>query len=200
MYEFLRGIVIEKKPTHIVLDVNGVGYFMTISLSSFSLLPEAGEKGTVYTHLVVREDDMQVYGFHDTEERVMFRLLLSISGVGPRLAITILSGIGAEKLVSAIAAGDVVTLTGISGVGKKTAERLIVELKEKVGKLSPAMSYDSTGSKPAASVLIVDDALAALISLGYKRGVAEKAVKTAYDAGASDSVEGLVRDALGYMR
>ncbi|MCK4834905.1 MAG: Holliday junction branch migration protein RuvA [Gammaproteobacteria bacterium] len=163
----LTGTLLEKQPPAILIDVQGVGYELEASMSTFYNLPECGEIITLHTHMVVREDAQLLYGFFSPSERLMFRTLIKISGVGPKLALTILSGMSAEDFSRCILEGDSKALTQLPGVGKKTAERLVVELKDRIEK-------DDSIKLPGAPVKIekqanpVNDAVSALISLGYK--------------------------------
>lgn len=176
MYDFIRGILVKKLPTEAVLDVQGVGYALKISLSSSEKLADEGQEVTLKTYLHVREDILQLYGFINDEEREIFKGLISISGVGPKLAQTILSGLSAEKLVQAIRLGDEAALNKISGVGKKTAQRLIVELKDKLGTLEVEIAELESDQVTISSDGIEREALMALMSLGYSRQKAETAI------------------------
>lgn len=172
----LQGILLEKQPPSILLDVQGVGYELEASMSTFYHLPECGEKLVLHTHLVVREDAQLLYGFYSLSERVMFRNLIRISGVGPKLALTILSGISAEEFTRCIMEGDSKALTRLPGVGKKTAERLVIELKDRLEKDTP---IKLPGSAPLfeKQASPVNDAVSALISLGYKAQQASQMVR-----------------------
>jgi Holliday junction DNA helicase RuvA len=187
----LAGSLAHKSPEHLVLDVGGVGYQVFVSLNSFYRLPETGERVQLLIHTHVREDAMQLYGFVDREEKELFTLLLGVSGIGPRLALNILSGTPSQELEEAIEAGDLVRLVAIPGVGKKTAERLIVELRDKV-KLVKAARGAENGRRATG---LEAEAVSALVNLGYRRTEAERAVKTACAAGASD-LEAVIRTAL----
>lgn len=175
----LNGTLLEKQPPSILIDVHGVGYELEASMSTFYQLPECGETITLHTHLVVREDAQLLYGFHSLSERQMFRNLIKISGVGPKLALTILSGMSAEDFSRCIMEGDSKALTRLPGVGKKTAERLVIELKDRLEK------DDSIRLPEAASSAVkierqanpVNDAVSALISLGYKAQQASQMVR-----------------------
>jgi Holliday junction DNA helicase RuvA len=198
MIDFLRGKLVEALPTQITVDVAGVGYAVLIPLSSFDKLPARGGDITILTHLSIREDAHVLYGFMTAAERDMFRLLINtVSGIGPKIALNILSGVNIAALRSAVAVGDVKTLSQISGVGKKTAERIVVELKDKIGK---AATLDiGPGARPAltAGDQKFSDAVAALIALGFKQPEAHDAVRGAQALlGADAGVEQLVRAAL----
>lgn len=171
MIALLRGTVFSKSPDRVVIDAGGVGYLVHISLSTFEQIPDAGEETLLHTHLHVREDALQLYGFATPDERDYFLTLNGVSGVGPKLALAILSGAKTSELRRAIEFEDVAFLSRLPGLGKKTASKIILELK---GKL-PA-TIDSGG--PAAPVSSVfDDALSALLNLGYKRAEAEAALR-----------------------
>ena len=181
----LRGKLIEKEPARVVVDVNGVGYEVSIPLTTFTSMPESGAEVSVdiYTH--VREDVIALYGFSSRQERV-FERLISISGIGPRLAITILSGGSVEGLVGAIRRGDLARLTAIPGVGKKTAERIVVELKDKLKDMTEEVV------KPSVEV----DVVSALENLGYPRAMIEAAVRRAVDGDTEAGFEVLFKRTL----
>jgi Holliday junction DNA helicase RuvA len=197
MISYLNGTVAEKQPTRVVLDVAGVGYEALIPLSSYDRLPAAGEPCHLLTHMHVREDAHILFGFMTDGERRMFSLLLSASGVGPKLALSALSGLSVRDLKSAIVGGDIKRLSSISGIGRKLAERIVVDLKDKI---SDAEALEATAGAetltPAGSK--TRDALLALIALGYKQEAARKMLQNSLGAqGAGDlSVEEIVRKAL----
>jgi Holliday junction DNA helicase RuvA len=198
MITFLRGKLIEALPTQITVEVGGIGYAVLIPLSSFDKLPARGNDITILTHLSIREDAHVLYGFMSAAERDMFRLLVNaVSGIGPKTALNILSGINITSLRSAVAMGDVKSLSQISGVGKKTAERIVVELKDKLGK---AIALEpGAGGRAALSAddQKFNDAVAALAALGFKLVEAHEAVRGAQALlGAEAAVEQLVRAAL----
>jgi len=200
MYDFLAGKIVRKDPTRLVLEVNGVGYDLAIPLSTFHALGAAGESVRIWTHLVVREDSHQLFGFKAEEERMVFRLLLSVTGIGPKMSLAILSGIGTNELRKAIIDGSIPTLTAVSGIGRKTAERLIVELREKILLLEPRASAPASGRKDHNEQL-VEDSLEALVSLGYRRPEAKQAVQKvlAEKETISLSLEDLIRASLKYI-
>ncbi len=170
----LTGILVEKNPPQILLDVQGVGYEIDVPMSTFYNLPAIGEKVALHTQLIVREDAHQLYGFTSHDERSAFRQLLKISGVGPKLALTILSGMSVAELSHVVAAQEVGRLTKIPGIGKKTAERLLLELRDKLpGATAAALLSSGTESGPA----ICKDVLDALLALGYNEREASWAVK-----------------------
>ena len=191
MIAFVRGILTEKKPTHIVVDVQGVGFQLFIPLSSFKAMGEVGESVHVLTYLHAREDALQLYGFATEEERDLFLMLISVSGVGPRLAQGILSGITVDAFRRAVQHQDIASLTSAPGVGKKTAERLILELREKIGYLAEERGIPATPVSPGA-----EEAVLALMSLGSKRSGAVQAVQRDLQGDASLSAEETVRQAL----
>lgn len=195
----LSGEIISKKPPQILIDVNGVGYEVEAPMTTFYELPDAGNKVVLLTHMVVREDAQLLYGFATESERMMFRLLIRINGVGPKLGITILSGISSLELSRCVAENDVSTLVRLPGVGKKTAERLIIELKDRLKDLGPVKT-ESTSAEKHISHLIespVDDAISALIALGYKPQEAGRMVKNV--ATENLSSEDVIRLALQSM-
>lgn len=198
MITFLRGKLVDTLPTQITVDVGGLGYELLIPLSSFDKLPQSGGDITILTHLAIREDAHVLYGFMTAAERDMFRLLIhAVSGIGPKTALNILSGISIGALRSAVAMGDVKSLSQISGVGKKTAERIVVELKDKLSK--SAVLDAGSGMRIALSPddQKFNDAIAALTALGFKQPDAHDSVRAAQALlGAEASVEQLVRAAL----
>jgi Holliday junction DNA helicase RuvA len=198
MYEFIEGAIIEKTPTRVVLKDGGVGYLLLISVTTFSDLPNLGEVISLKTHFVVREDVQQLFGFSTDEERNLFRLLISVSGIGPKLGLTVLSGMSISELKRAIVTGSIATLTSISGIGKKTAERLVVELKEKLVLDEFDVKQDNQASITVEDQ-VFEDSLQALMSLGYRKAQAksalEKVLKTE-DEASKYAVEDLIRASL----
>lgn len=189
----LRGRLVSKTPGELVLDVGGVGYLVQIPVSTFYRLGEPGSEASLLTYTHVREDTLALFGFLTGEEQELFELLIGVASVGPRLAINILSGIEAPELVEALRAGDVARLTRIPGVGKKTAERLILELKDKAQKLALAAPAAAAVTPHAAPE---QDLVSALANLGYSRGEAQKGVERALQDGAGGRFEDLLRRAL----
>ena len=187
----LRGRLADKRPNQILVDVGGVGYLVQVPLSTFAALGELHTEVILLIHTHVREDALALYGFLSSRERHFFELLLSASGVGPALALKILSGMNVEELVPAIRGGDLARLTRIPGVGRKTAERIVVELKDKLeaAAVEPEM-------KPASPAGAEADVVSALVNLGYDRRAAEKVVEGARRDGASGNFEKLLRAAL----
>ncbi len=199
MIAYLRGQILSKAPNAVVLDCNGVGYELAISVATYTELRDLGAEARLHVHTHVREDALLLFGFAEAAEKRLFEKLLTISGIGPKLAITVLSGISAERLVGAIRSGDHATLTKIPGIGKKTAERVVLELKDKLDDMAGVLTPqpDAPPSLGAAA----DDVLSALINLGYPRAVAQKAVEAAAkDASVSGDFERLFRAAMGVMR
>jgi Holliday junction DNA helicase RuvA len=197
MITFLEGIIEDKQPTHVVLNVGGVGYEVIISLSSYDRLPGFGEKVRLLTHDHIREDAHQLFGFMTADERRVFILLLGVSGIGPKIALSALSGMTVRELKVAIKDGDVKRLSAISGIGKKTAERMIVELRDKFGD-GEILAAGAGGSPELESDITLRDAVLALISLGYKRAEAQELVIRVvrqHSMVAAD-VEAIVRKAL----
>jgi Holliday junction DNA helicase RuvA len=197
MITFLEGTLVEALPTHVVIGVHGVGYHVFIPLSSYDKLPQPGAALKILTHLQVREDAHVLYGFMSAAERDLFRLLVNhVSGIGPKTALDVLSGMSVTHFKAAVVNGDAGLLAKTKGIGKKTAERIIVELKDKVG-VAAAWEAASAAHAPTPAEIQVNDAVLALISLGYKQVDAHKAVKQASDkAGGALTVEELVRQAL----
>jgi Holliday junction DNA helicase RuvA len=196
MIAHLRGKLIYKQPGQAIVEAAGVGYDVTISVPTFTALPSVGAEAALHIHTVVREDLIALFGFMDREEKRLFERLITVSGVGPKLAITILSGLSAERTVQAIRGQDHAQLTRIPGVGKKLAERLVVELKDKLDDFAVAPA-PSAVQGPAA-----EDVLSALVNLGYQRQAAEKAIQqvAAKDAALGADFDGLFRGALKVIR
>lgn len=192
MIHHLHGTLVESLPTQIVVDVGGVGYHVLIPLSSYDKLPAAGSQIKILTHLAVREDAHILYGFMTSAERDLFRLLVNhVSGIGPKTALDVLSGTSVTSFKASVVAGDTAALSRVKGIGKKTAERIVVELKDKVG-IAAAWEAASASHAPSAEEAKINDAVLALIALGYKQVDAHKAVKTASakhpDAGTGELV------------
>ena len=199
MIAFLRGRLFSKSPNRAIVECGGVGYDATISVATFTSLPPEGAEARLHIYTHVREDALALFGFAEPNEKRMFEKLLTISGIGPKLAITVLSGIDTSRLVNAIRAGDHATLTRIPGIGKKTAERVVLELKDKMEDMAVAAPAGAAASTygPAG-----DDALSAMVNLGYARPVAQKAIETALakDPGAAKDFEVLFRAAMAAIR
>jgi holliday junction DNA helicase RuvA len=196
MISFLDGELVEVLPTQVIISVQGVGYLVQIPLSSFDRLPQAGARVRLLTHFVVREDAHLLFGFVTAPERDLFRLLLQhVSGVGPKLALAVLSGMSVNQFKSAVVNRDIDCLARLKGVGKKTAERIILELRDKLG---VAAAWEVTAAGRDDQQTRMNDAVLALISLGFKQVEAQKAVREVLAAKASDAAdtEELVRQAL----
>ncbi len=196
MIASLRGTLISKSATELVVDVNGVGYGVSIPLSTYEKIGDLNSPLTLLTYLHVREDAMQLYGFFTEEERSLFKLLISVSGVGPRMAQTVLSGISTNDFINHIREGNHFALTRIPGIGKKIAERLVVELREKISKVDTSSSLPPASTPAQTSIR--SEALLALVSLGYNRAVAEKALRAAIQEtnGKDSTIEGLIKASL----
>ncbi|EOD79720.1 Holliday junction DNA helicase RuvA [Grimontia indica] len=204
----LRGILLEKQPPEILLEVNGVGYEVSMPMSCFYELPEVGEEAIIYTHFVVREDAQLLYGFNTTIERALFREVIKANGVGPKLGLAILSGMTATQFVDSVEREDVSTLVKIPGVGKKTAERLVIEMRDRLKNWHAFDLFtphaDAAARRAASNETVVaasndpkDEAISALIALGYKAAQAEKVVKQVAVDGMKS--EAIIRDALRSM-
>lgn len=200
MIAYLEGKLIEKNPTHLILDVAGVGYSVNIPVSSYANVGEVGETVKVLTYQYVREDELKLFGFSTKPEKDLFELLISVNGVGPKVALGILSSISVEDFQRSILEEDLDVLTHISGVGKKIAQRLIVELKEKLTKVDLRVEKE-IGIKERISVSVEGEAVLALVSLGYNKFDAKKAVeKVASESKESLPIEELIKSALKYAK
>ena len=202
MIAHLSGTLLSKQATSVILDVGGVGYEVTIPVSTFYDLEEPGSQVQlrIYTH--VKEDALQLYGFKTARERELFMRLISVSGIGPKLGITLLSGMSADEMIASIRTNNLARLTLIPGIGRKTAERLVMELRDKVAALSSPELEEELGARTAAGAPLPtedsmrSDVLSALLNLGYQRSAAEKAVTAALDEGGEISVELILRRSL----
>ena len=194
MIAHLRGKLLSKHPNQAIVETGGVGYDVTISVPTFSDLPGLGGDVALHIHTHVREDQIALYGFLRPAEKQLFEKLITVSGIGPKLAITILSGMAADEMVGAIRGNDVARLTHIPGIGKKTAERMVLELRDKL----PAVGAGEVAAVPPLSA-IEEDVLSALVNLGYQRPAAEKAVAASMKSGKSGSFEIMFREALGAL-
>lgn len=192
----LRGLLAWKQPPYLMIDANGVGYELEASLTTFQTLPEIGAEVTLHTHLAVREDAHALYGFASTAERSLFRSLIRVAGVGPRLALLILSGMSVELFGRCVREGDTASLVRLPGIGKKTAERLIIEMRDRIDELGlQAVATASPGdpiAPPATTPL--DDAISALVALGYKLPEASRMVQAIEPKGMTS--EAIIRQAL----
>jgi holliday junction DNA helicase RuvA len=194
MIAHLRGKLLAKHPNQAIVETGGVGYDVTISVPTFSDLPGIGGEVTLHIHTHVREDLIALYGFLRPAEKRLFEKLITVSGIGPKLAITILSGMAADEMVSAIRGNDIARLTRIPGIGKKTAERMVLELRDKL----PAEGVAESRVTPAMSAL-EEDVLSALTNLGYQRAAAERALATVEKNGKGSSFEVMFRQTLGVL-
>ncbi len=203
----LRGLLVEKQAPEIVIECQGVGYEVTLPMTSFYHLPAIGQEVIIYTHFAVREDAQLLYGFANQTERKLFRLLIKVNGVGPKLALAILSNMSANQFVHCVNLDDVTTIVKIPGVGKKTAERLLIEMRDKLKDwgldietpVTDSVEFELVAGEVALTTVsnAKDDAITALVSLGYKQAQADKAVKAVYQQEMSS--EELIRDALKSM-
>lgn len=200
MIGFLSGKLLEKEANSVIVDVGGVGYEVSIPLSTFYEIGEVGSdvKLRIFTH--VREDAIQLFGFKTSRERDLYLKLISVQGIGAKSGITMLSGMSADEIIAAIRTDNLARLTSIPGVGKKTAERLVIELRDKVGELSSGSSSAAAGAGGGAAANsadeVFDDALSALVNLGYQRALAEKALQQSAKEGTEVTVQKLLRAAL----
>lgn len=196
----IRGIILEKQPPQLVVDVQGVGYEIDAPMGTFYQLPEVGKEVRLFTHFVVREDAQLLYGFYTRDERLLFRALLKVNGIGPRSALTILSSTAPEEFVRCVLNNDTVTLVRVPGIGKKTAERLIIEMRDKLSdwyKAKPVDGMVQQLHEQGGRHQTVQDAISALIALGYKQQEANRAVAKMDDGSASS--EELIRRSLREM-
>ena len=195
MIAHLRGTLLAKTPQHVIVEAGGVGYEVAISIPTFTGLPAEGAQVSLHIYTHVREDVLALFGFADLSEKRLFEKLFSVSGIGPKLALTVLSGLTPERLVAAIRSQDHATLTRIPGIGKKTAERVVLELKDKLEEMG-------TGPIAGVSTPVAEDVVSALVNLGYQRPAAIKAIETAIarDAGCNKDFEHLFRASMAAMR
>ena len=193
MIAHLRGKLLAKHPNQAIVDAAGVGYDVAISVPTFSDLPEVGTEVALHIHTQVREDAIALFGFLRSGEKQLFEKLISVSGIGPKLATTILSGMGADDIVGSIRGNDVAKLTRIPGIGKKTAERMVLELRDKLPEAGPP-----TAAAPTMTA-VEEDVLSALLNLGYQRPVAEKALAVVASDETARSFDQLFRDVLGRL-
>jgi Holliday junction DNA helicase RuvA len=194
MIAFLRGRVLDKFPNRIILDVSGVGYEVHVPLSTYYEIGEAGSDVSLRVHTHVREDTLQLFGFLTPLEQLLFERLIGISGIGPKLAVSVLSGIDSRELVVAVQRADVARLTRIPGVGKKTAERIVLELKDRLKDVAPAP--EAEGAQRSTGDRLRNDLISALENLGYHRPLAEKAVDASHKSDGGATFEDALRSAL----
>ena len=198
MISHLRGTLLEKHPNQVTIDVQGVGYEVTIPVSAYSSLPEPGGAVALHIHTHVREDLLALFGFLTKEDKALFEKLIAVSGIGPKLAVTALSGLTSEDLRAAIRSGSVEQLVRIPGVGKKTAERMVLELRDKIGPASAAAA--AVGAAKSQFSSIQEDVISALMNFGATRASAETAVVKAHSESESNEFDGLFRRALKIVR
>jgi Holliday junction DNA helicase RuvA len=196
MIAYLSGILFSKNPQSVVVDINGVGYQIFIPLSTFYRLPDETDTVSLHVYTHVREDTLQLFGFQTEMEKQIFLLLISVSGIGPRVALNILSGMGFEELLSAIVGADSERISSIPGVGKKTSQRIILELKEKASKLAEGIGAVLEERIEIRHRETYEDALSALINLGYPSKAAKKAIEIALRKDQEMNIETLLKDAL----
>jgi holliday junction DNA helicase RuvA len=194
MIAHLRGKLLVKHPNQAIVETAGVGYDVTISVPTFSDLPASGAEISLHIHTHVREDQIALYGFLRLADKHLFEKLLTVSGIGPKLAITILSGMAADEMVGAIRGNDVARLTRIPGIGRKTAERMVLELRDKLPPPSAGVEVVVPSMTP-----VEDDVLSALLNLGYQKAAAEKTLMAAVKNGKGSSFDLLFREALGAL-
>ncbi|MBX2867099.1 MAG: Holliday junction branch migration protein RuvA [Acidiferrobacterales bacterium] len=196
MIGFLRGVLLQKQPPHIVLDVHGVGYELEAPMATFYDLPEEQSETSLYTHLVVREDAQLLFGFSDRSQRELFRSLLKVNGVGPRVGLAILSTLSASQFVQCVKQQDAMTLTSVPGIGKKTAERMLIDMRDRIEGIDveDIRSSDSSGKPLESYQDPVGDAIGALVALGYRQADANRAVKAVEEQSAER--DDLIRNAL----
>jgi Holliday junction DNA helicase RuvA len=202
----IRGTLLEKQPPEILIEAGGVGYEVQVPMTSFYELPEIGQEANLVIHFVVREDAQLLFGFANKKERAVFRELIKASGVGPKLALAILSGMNAEQFMQCVSREDVTALTKLPGVGKKTAERLVIEMRDRLSKLAKDQGYAETvhltPDLPVENTFVQrtdakEEALSALLALGYKGPQASKVIQAVFNDGMSS--EQLIREALRAM-
>jgi Holliday junction DNA helicase RuvA len=196
MIAYLSGTLFSKNPQSVVVDINGVGYQIFIPLSTFYRLPDETDKVSLHVYTHVREDTLQLFGFQTEMEKQIFLLLISVSGIGPRVALNILSGMGFEELLSAIVKEDSDGISSIPGVGKKTSQRIILELKDKASKLAGGIEAAPEQRVEIRDIEIYEDALSALINLGYPSKAAKKAIEAALRNDQEMNIETLLKEAL----
>ncbi|MBX5495834.1 MAG: Holliday junction branch migration protein RuvA [Bryobacteraceae bacterium] len=200
MIAFLRGTLLDKQPNQLIVDVGGVGYDVSVPVSTFSAMPDTGREVKLHIHTHVREDAICLFGFATPEEKTLFEKLVTVSGIGPKLAVTVLSGLSVADLVAAIRSGEATRLVKVPGVGKKTAERIVLELRDKVEALAAGAA--AAAGQPAATALsaVEQDVVSALVNLGCQRAAADAAVRKARATGTPEEFEPLFRRSLELVR
>jgi Holliday junction DNA helicase RuvA len=199
MIAHLTGLLFKKTTQSVILEAGGIGYEVFIPLSTFYSLPKEEERASLHVHTHVREDALVLFGFHSRLEKDLFTMLISVSGIGPKLAINILSGIGPQELLMAIASGDAVSLRAIPGVGKKTAERIALELKDRAARMIGDQQLPLSQPTETGETLLFDDAISALTNLGYPPKSAKQAIEKVRSSLREMSLEGLIKEALKAM-
>jgi Holliday junction DNA helicase RuvA len=196
MIAHLKGVLFKKTTQSIIINVGGVGYEVSVPLSTFYSLPETDENVSLQIHTHVKDDSLTLFGFNTSLEKALFLMLVSVSGIGPKLSVNILSGMGPQDLLEAIAQGDVMRLQAIPGIGKKTAERIALELKDRASKALGEMDISPMPVSRGKDRVIIEDALSALLNLGYSPKSAKMAIERAKSRVKEMTLEGLIRDAL----
>lgn len=191
MIGYITGKIISKKPTQSLIDVNGIGYLINTSINTFEKIGDNGEQISLHTYLSVKEDSLTLYGFYNISEKELFEILIKVSGVGPKLAQGILSGISSAEFKDAISNSNVSRLVAIPGVGKKTAERMMIELRDKIDKVS-----ESDSKLSSETFTVKDDAVAALIGLGYNQKTADKIIRSLLEENPTLTIEDLIKESL----
>lgn len=194
MIGYLTGKIVSKKPTQILLDVNGVGYLVNISVNTFEKLSEDGERASLFVHTSVKEDSIDLYGFFTSAEKDMFEILIGVNGIGPKLAQSILSGIQIDELKDAITNGNISRIVAVPGIGRKTAERLLVELRDKVTTLGEEETADVSGAYK-----VKQDSVSALVNLGYNQKTSEKTIRNILNSKPEANIEELIKEALSIL-
>ncbi len=194
MIAHLRGTLLAKHPNQAIVETHGVGYDVAITVPTFSEMPAAGAEVALHIHTHVREDALSLYGFLRLAEKHLFEKLLTVSGIGPTLAIKILSGMPADEMIGAIRGGDLARLTRIPGIGRKTAERMVLELRDKLPAATGASEMNATFASP-----VEEDVVSALVNLGYQRAAADKALLAARSSASPQTFEVMFREALGSL-
>jgi Holliday junction DNA helicase RuvA len=196
MIAHIQGRLHFKSPENLIIDVDGIGYQVHVPLTTFYELPDVGDTVALYIHTHVREDALQLYGFQAQEEKALFVRLMGVAGIGPRLAVNILSGISPAELAECLGQGNLARLISIPGVGRKTAERIMVEMRDKLAALAADRDI-ALSVKSAADEAVMNDAISALVNLGYKKGVARKAIEEAVERLQGEiNLEGLLKESL----
>lgn len=193
----IRGRLTQKTPGSVIVEANGIGYQLFVSLSTFYDLPDSDQSVQLYTHTHVRQDLLQLYGFSTPLEKELFQILISVSGIGPKLALNILSGISPQELLASLCSGDVARLLSVPGIGRKTAERMLIDLQEKARRIEYRGVFPRTERRRADE--IADDVLSALVNLGYKKSQAEKAVESVLRQGTEATLEEVLKASLKFL-